>query len=295
MYLLYGMIGILGLIVIGLLVKIHLLRKAADEIASGFADHLKTDTNTLLSVSSRDRHILALADTVNRELRTLRSLRHRYENGDRELKEAVTNISHDLRTPLTAISGYLELLEREDMSEDARRYLALIGNRTEAMRLLTEELFRYSVILATREELVRETVCLNDVLAECIADVYGPLTERGIEPDIRITEQSVIRSLDRRALQRVYGNILANAIKYSDGDLTIELGDGGEAVFSNAAAALDEVQVGRLFDRFYTVEAARNSHGLGLSIAKTLTDQMGGEIRAEYMNGRFCVVVGFGG
>lgn len=293
MCLLYGMIGILVLFVLCLLVKLWMLRKGIDEVAVGFAARLETDTNTLISVSCRDRHVLSLAKTLNRELRTLREQRHRYQNGDRELKEAVTNISHDLRTPLTAISGYLELLRREEMSEDAQRYLALIAGRTEAMGQLTEELFRYSVILATKEELCVENVCLNDVLAECMADVYAPLTERGMVPDIRITEERVIRSLDRGALQRVYGNILANAIRYSDGDLTVELRDSGEAVFSNAAGALDEVQVGRLFDRFYTVEAARNSHGLGLSIAKTLTEQMGGEITAEYVDGRFVVAVGF--
>lgn len=291
MCLLYGMIGILVLFVLCLLVKLWLLRKGMQEVSEGFAERLDTDTNTLISVSCRDRHVLSLAETLNRELRTLRQQRHRYQNGDRELKEAVTNISHDLRTPLTAISGYLELLRREEMSEDAQRYLTLIAGRTEAMGQLTEELFRYSVILATKEELRAEDVCLNDVLGECMADVYGPLTERGIVPDIRMTEERVIRSLDRGAVQRVYGNILANAIRYSDGDLTVELGEGGEAVFSNRAAALDEVQVGRLFDRFYTVEAARNSHGLGLSIAKTLTEQMGGTITAEYADGRFVVYV----
>lgn len=291
MCLLYGMIGILGICVLLLLVKLCLLHRGMDELGEGLSRCLSEDTNTLISLSGRDRHLLRLADTLNGQLRVLRSQRHRYQNGDRELKEAVTNISHDLRTPLTAISGYLELLEREDMSDEARRYLGLMGNRTAAMERLTEELFRYSVILSTREELPCDPVCLNDVLSECLADVYVPLTERGIVPDIRIPEEPVVRSLDRGALQRVYGNILANAIRYSDGDLTAELRESGEAVFSNAAAALDEVQVGRLFDRFYTVEAARNSHGLGLSIAKTLTEQMGGEIHAEYADGRFVVIV----
>lgn len=100
-------------------VKIHLMRRAAEEIARGFADRLTTDTNTLIDISTRDRAMRSLASRINRELRRLRSQRRRYQQGDLELKAAVTNISHDLRTPLTAICGYLELLEQEDKSPQA--------------------------------------------------------------------------------------------------------------------------------------------------------------------------------
>lgn len=290
---LYGMIGILVIIIIVLLGKIRLLQRGADEIAEALQSCLASDTNTLISLSSGDRHMRQLATAINRELRILRSQRHKYMSGDRELKEAVTNISHDLRTPLTAICGYLELLEREEQSEEVRRYLALIGNRAEAMKQLTEELFRYSVILSTQEDLEPESVCINDVLEESLAGFYGELTAKGITPELSITDTKVERRLDKAAVQRVFGNVLSNAVKYSDGDLTVVLNEDGEIVFSNTASTLDEVQVGRLFDRFFTVEAARNSHGLGLSIAKVLTEQMGGEIRAEYDSPRFSVHVRF--
>ena len=92
----------------------------------------------------------------------------------------------------------------------------------------------------------------------------------------------MLRQLNREALSRVYGNILSNALKYSAGDLRVTLSDSGAITFSNAAPALDEVQVGRLFDRFFTVEAARHSSGLGLSISKTLVEKMGGQITAAY-------------
>lgn len=290
---LYGTIVILVIIIIVLLAKIRLLQKGADETAEALQSCLASDTNTLISLSAGDRHIRRLAAAINRELRILRGQRHKYMSGDRELKEAVTNISHDLRTPLTAISGYLELLEREEQSEDVNRYLTLIANRTEAMKQLTEELFRYSVILSTREGLESEDVCLNDVLEESLAGFYGELIAKGITPEIAITDMKVERQLNRAAVQRVFGNILSNALKYSDGDLSVELNDDGEIVFSNTASALDEVQVGRLFDRFYTVEAARNSHGLGLSIAKVLTEQMGGSVWAEYDRAKFSVHVKF--
>ena len=102
-----------------------------------------------------------------------------------------------------------------------------------------------------------------------------------------------MRRLNQAALSRVFGNILNNAVKYSDGDLDVSLSDDGKITFSNTAVSLDEVQVGKLFDRFYTVEAARRSTGLGLAIAKTLVEQMNGKIEANYKNKKISIVVLF--
>ena len=291
-HLLLIIIGILLLIIFVLLATVHFLRKAAQEITEAFRDRLTADTNTLIDVSSRDPYMRKLAAEINVQLRLLRQQRHKYLSGDRELKEAVTNISHDLRTPLTAICGYLDLLQKEDKSEDAARYISLIENRVEAMKQLTEELFRYSVILSTGE-LMLETVHVNGVLEESIAAFYGALTRRNIQPEIQITETKIERQLNREAIGRVFSNILNNALKYSDGDLEIILRDNGAITFSNTASGLSEVQIGKLFDRFFTVEAARNSNGLGLAISKTLVEQMGGTISAQYENGKLSIVVGF--
>lgn len=134
---------ILILIVILLCSKIYLMKKSIREICTNMEEHFSNDTNTLLSVSSGDRHIRVLAEKLNEQLRILRRQRHQYFNGDRELKEAVVNISHDLRTPLTAIYGYLDLLEREEKSEAVESYIEIIRNRTEVLAKLTEELFKY--------------------------------------------------------------------------------------------------------------------------------------------------------
>ena len=291
-HLLLIIIGILLLIIFALSAKVYFLRKSAQEISEAFRDRLTADTNTLIDVSTRDPDMRKLAADINVQLRLLRQQRHKYLTGDRELKEAVTNISHDLRTPLTAICGYLDLLEKEEKSDNTTRYLSLIRNRVDAMKQLTEELFRYSVILSTRE-LVLESVCVNGILEESIAAFYGALTSRGIRPEIRITESRIERQLNREALGRVFSNILNNALKYSDGDLAITLRDNGEIIFSNTASRLNEVQVGKLFDRFFTVEAARNSNGLGLAISKTLVEQMGGTIQAKLEEGRLYICIYF--
>lgn len=289
--LLWAVIGISGIVIILLCIKIYLFRKAAKEISGAFADRLMTDTNTLIDISSGDRQMRKLAAAINEQLRLLRRQRQKYLNGDRELKDAVTNISHDLRTPLTAIFGYLDLLKKEEKSEEVIRYLSLIENRAEAMKRLTEELFRYSVIVSTQEDLKLEDVYINAVLEEAIAGFYGALTERGITPRINLTEEKIVRRVNKEALSRVFENVLNNALKYSDGDLEITLTDNGKITFSNIAPGLDEVQVGSLFDRFFSVEAARNSTGLGLAISKTLIEQMGGKITAEHEERKLNIII----
>lgn len=286
-------IAILICAVLFLIGKVYFLRRAAREIHEGFKEHLAEETNTLIDISSRDEMMRQLASGLNDELRTLREERHRFQQGDLDLKEAVTNLSHDLRTPLTAIRGYLELLKKEELSEQAQRYLAIIEERTRTMGELTGELLRYSVSKSTVHELGREELALNDVLEDSIAAYYGVIVEHGIEPEIVLPEEKVVRSLNRNALARIFGNILSNAAKYSDGDLRIVLTDRGEITFSNHASGLDELKTGRLFGKFFTVDDAQASTGLGLSIAKLLTGELGGEISAEYRDGMLYIRVKF--
>ena len=139
--------------------------------------------------------------------------------------------------------------------------MEIIKDRADMLVKLSEELFRYSVIISTKDNIIKEHVVLNTVLEESIAAFYTVLTERNIVPEIEISETKVMRMLDRSALSRVFSNLISNAIKYSDGDLEIVLSERGEVIFSNMASGLDEIQVGRLFERFYTVEAARKSTG----------------------------------
>lgn len=279
--------------VAGLSIKLHLIRHAAGEIARGFQEKLRGDTNTLIDISSRDKAMRELASGINAELRRLRRERLRYQQGDLELKAAVTNISHDLRTPLTAICGYLELLQGEELTEKAEEYTGIIKGRTELLRTLTEELFRYCVVLSDPGGLSTEPVDLGAALETSLASFYAVFTEKGITPEIIMPEERVMRRLDKAALSRVFSNLLSNAAKYSDGDLRVELTVEGRLSFANTCRALSGVEVEKLFDRFYTVEAARKSTGLGLSIARALAERMGGELIAEYIDGSLVMTAVF--
>ncbi len=284
-------IGILLIIIGALIIKLFLVQKTAREIEIQFAERLMTETNTLIDISHQDKTMRRLAERLNIELRKLRKERHRFQQGDLELKSAVTNISNDLRTPLTAISGYLDLLDNTEKSEVVKRYLEVIRNRTEALRQLTEELFTYSVITSPEYDNSLEIVAVNGVLEESILGFYAALQERKITPNVSMTENKVIRKVNRAALSRVFSNLINNAIKYSDGDLNITLTDTGEIIFSNNASGLNEVDVKRLFDRFYTVENARKSTGLGLSISRILIERMNGTISAKYENGKLNICI----
>lgn len=285
--------GVLLLISLFLLIRLILLHKSLDELRMFFTQNIAEESNVLIRLSSRDPAALQCAAELNRALRELRAQRHRYLSGDRELKDAVVNVSHDLRTPLTAICGYLELLEREELSPDAARYVSVIQERAEAMRSLCEELFRYSLIAAEEQQMHPEELSINRILQESLAAAYTMLTERGITPTVSLPAVEVRRKLDRAALARVFSNLLSNAVKYSDGDLYISLSENGEISFSNTASRLSEIEVGRLFDRFYTVDSARKSTGLGLAISRTLVERMGGSITADYSNAKLTVTIVF--
>lgn len=303
----YFLCSFLLILTLFLTLKLFLLHKSIREISEELTAIQGVHTNALVTISSGDRHIRRLAAQLNRQLSRLRSRQLKYENGDRELKEAITNISHDLRTPLTAMSGYLELLQKElsgsevtgngqalptSSAEKSARYLAILQNRLDTMKQLTEELFRYSIVLSVQEEKL-EKLSLNRILEDSLMASWSNLEQREITPVICMPQTPVIRLLDSSSLSRIFANILSNAVKYSDGDLQVTLTEAGAITFSNHAAALTPVTVKKLFDRFYTVESSNASTGLGLSIARLLTERMGGSIDAAYEEGELHITVQF--
>lgn len=285
------MVFFLLVIIFALLLKIFYMRKAIREIKRGFSEKLYTDTNTPIMLSSHDKLVSSLANDINVELKELKKQKHRYIQGDKELKNAITNISHDLRTPLTTICGYLSLLDKEEKSEHIARQLSIIKNRTFALKQLVEELFRYTTIISDTENSVYTETVINNVLEDCISSYYAIFKEKGITPNINLCEQKIVRSVDKTALLRIFNNIIDNAIKYSEGDLTISLFENGKIVFSNHTSDLNEIQIRKLFDRFYTVNTARKSTGLGLSIAKALIEKMDGNISADYSNNVLSIII----
>lgn len=290
MLLLYSCL--LTIVTISLVLRLCQLKAGLRDAGRELTLILSQDTNRSIGLPSRDKDLRKLAATLNEQLKILQQERHRYQDGDMELKEAVTNISHDLRTPLTAISGYLELLDREQHSPQTNRCLEIIRNRVNSMKQLTEELFRYSLALTAEEE-QPEPLSLNTLLEECLLSFYETFRQKDIVPMLSFSDTPVIRVLDKSATSRIFNNIISNAAKYCVGDFHVTLNEDGSIIFSNNAPNLSPVAAARLFDRFYTVENLDNSTGLGLSIAKQLTERMGGLITSEYKEGQLVITLIF--
>ena len=274
--------SLLLLITVG---KLIVMKRAMSQVTEQFRGITSTDTNTVISVNSRDKDIRVLANELNKVLVDVRKAYLRYNEGDMEMKMSITNISHDLRTPLTAILGRLELLKDVDKPKEVEETLEIIENRARYMKDLTEELFEYSVILSSDEEPVKEDVMLNQLLEDSLLNHYGALTRAGIEPEVDICEEKVIRKVNKKQIDRVFSNLMSNAIKYSKGDLTISLTSDGKVTFANKAPDLTSVEVEKLFNRFYTVQTARNSTGLGLAIARKFVTENGGSVDAVLKDG----------
>lgn len=286
---LYMAIIVLFMILSFTIIKTYLVKKSIREIRTELKEILKSDTNNLLTISSSNKEIKKLANDLNIELKELRKHKLQYENGNQELKKTITNISHDMRTPLTAINGYIDLIK--DEKDKQNEYIEIIERKTNDLITLTEQLFDFSKTIDIGTKIKKEECCINEILEESLANYYIIFKEKNIIPQIEVTEKKIYKIVNKNTIIRVFENILSNVSKYSNGDFKVVLDKEGKIIFSNKATSLDATTVQKIFDRYFTVESAKKSTGLGLSIAKQLVELNGGIIKADYINGYLIIVV----
>lgn len=280
---LYVIIFILILICILLIIKIINIKKALKEIEKSLNNILKSDTNNLITTSSSDKYIENLIIIFNNELKIMRNQKLQYKNGNQELKRTITDISHDLRTPLTAIKGYIDLIKEENSNKKNEKYIKIIEKKSNELVELTEQLFDFSKTLDMNIEINKENCCINEILEETLIDYYKIFKEKNIKPEILLCEEKVYRMINKASIVRIFENILSNILKYSNNNFKVELKNSGKIIFSNKATNLDETTVQKIFDRYFTVENAKKATGLGLSIAKQLVELNNGTINAKYI------------
>ena len=282
---------ILFLICIFLAVKLYVIKQSIKEIEKSFSKILRTDTNNIIAISSSDKDIKNLTINLNNNLSELRGQKLQYKNGNQELKKIITNISHDLRTPLTAIKGYVDLIEQEKLSNNQKKYLKVIQKKSNELTELTGQLFEYTKLIDIDVKIKKEECCINEILEETLVSYYSIFKEQNIIPNISICSTKVYKIVNKISIIRVFENILSNVIKYSNGDLKVEMQENGTITFSNKATSLDETTVQKIFDRYFSVENAKESTGIGLSIAKQLIELNNGSIKAEYVNGYLIIEI----
>ena len=289
----------LAILLILAVVKIVLLRRGFDELTENIEDQVKGNTQIPVTLTTSDPHAKKAAETLNRELTNLQNERNEYLDGNRKVAQAVTEISHDIRTPLTAINSYLDLMEDETDEELKAQYLERIKSRTLSLSELADELFKYSTstdperytVRASAEETATIDICR--VLEECMLSFYAAFKDKGIEPEIELPEEPVYVLCDRKSANRIFENIISNAIKYADDSLDVKLDVEGCVIFSNPAPELTPVSAAKLFDRYYTVNEGSQSTGLGFAIAKELIDRSGGTIESSLKDGVLSIIVRF--
>lgn len=276
-----------------LIIKIWIMREEFKNIEESLSNIINTDTNNLITVSSNDKELKRLATDLNKSLKNLRKLELEYKNGNKELKSSITNISHDLRTPLTAIRGYLDLMDNKNLTEKQINYLKFIDSKVKDLTELTEQLFDFSKSIDIQNEIKKENICINNILEDSIASFYNSFKKHNITPKIEICDDKVIKLLNENMLKRIFENIISNAIKYSKGDFNVTLYSNGTIEFANITDSLDQVSLEKMFDRYYTVQSAKKSNGIGLSIAKQLVELSDGKIEAKYKNKSLIIIVKF--
>ncbi len=256
------------------------------------------EENREVKLSAPDKELEELLVEINRSLKEIRRERIVYARWETEFKQQIENISHDLRTPLTSMIGYLKLMDRTGLGEEEQEDLQRVLRKAEQLQELITQFYDYSRVTAKGYPLELERVEVTRLLREALADSYGELSGKQLEVTAELPETPVYVSGNQQALKRVIQNLLQNSVKYAVGFLKVSVREEENQVeicFINAVEGMTEQEAGRLFERFYTLDSSRGngSTGLGLTIAKEFVEKMGGSIRAELVEGNLQFRCGF--
>lgn len=241
--------------------------------------------NRQLTVTLIDNDFSELATEMNKNLDYQKQMKLHSERAERSLKQSVSDIAHDLRTPLTVIKGNLQMLEQEErLSEKGMEYLRICSEKTRAMQQMTDEFFELSVLESDITDVTLSKVNVTNILMQFIADNEAVIRSCRLTPDVVFPEKTVFAQADEQLLMRMFSNLLNNIIKYAENEFTIAL-EATEnkctVTFSNPVNN-DNIDTEHLFDRTYRADKSRHgtSAGLGLYIVKLLAEKQGAEVIA---------------
>ncbi|MFC0418523.1 HAMP domain-containing sensor histidine kinase [Cytobacillus solani] len=269
------------------LTRYYRLKKEIKSTARQLRELNNKITGKKINLTLFDRDLEELAKEINDQIDETKRANAEKMRTENELKQAVANISHDIRTPMTSILGYIQLLESDEhTSENRSAYFEIVKNGALRLKDLLEDFFELSIIESADYPLNVETISLNNLVFDVLAGFYEEFNQRGLEPSIHIPEKDIRMKADSSAVKRVIENLVLNAVKHSKGNVKIQLDQLSSTVqliISNPVHQLSEKDVHLLFDRFYKGDKTRSekSTGLGLSIAKSLMLKMNGKLTAE--------------
>lgn len=256
------------------------------------------DSNMLITTEFTKGSLPELTKVLNSFLHVQREERKAYRKKERELSDTYTNLSHDIRTPLTSLDGYFQLLEASEEEYDRKRYVAVIQERIDNLKEMLEELFTYTKLQNEAYTLQLEPIQLNRVVKDVILSYYDAWMQQGISPNLQLTDDSLWISGNLQALQRMVQNLLKNALEHGEKELFIELEKRENTAYFTIQNPIPEnrsIDTERIFERFYKADEARskNSTGLGLAIVREFVLKMDGTISAKKKETFFVIEITF--
>ncbi|OUN29195.1 hypothetical protein B5G33_11360 [Blautia sp. An81] len=280
------------------LTALLLYRRQVRGLAQQLKD-LEPGSNQRLTCSVRDRNILSLCRLVNTYIDSQQKLVLQAREAEEKLKYTIASVSHDIRTPLTGASGYMQMAEKTEDPDKRKEYCRIVRGRLKDLEQLLDQLFLYTKLTSQEISLQMELVSLFPLVCEVLTGFYGKFQEQNREPSLDFQEEAIQIQGDSSQLKRVLGNLVSNSLSYGLGTLFI-FQKGNTLTFSNKVKDPGSIDPDQMFVRFYRGDPSRNasksSHaGLGLSIARELTQAMGGKIEARLHEDILEIVLTFQG
>lgn len=299
LWILCGACFVLAVLCAVLIFRLCIIKKQLRSIREELPLTTQSSYNRQLTVSLADNSVTALATEMNKNLEHQKQLKFRTEQVERSMKQSVSDIAHDLRTPLTVIKGNLQMLEAsEQLSEKGCEYLRVCIDKTDAMKQMADEFFELSVLESDSGAVRLSRIDLTSLLVEFILDSEAVIRCRGIEPDILLPEKSMYVMADESMLQRMLSNLLNNILKHARSSFELSLslkGDKTVLSFSNELRPDESLDTDRLFERTYRGDKARNGSGagLGLYIVKLLAEKQNAAVQANIRDNKLDISIVF--
>ncbi|MBM6817835.1 HAMP domain-containing histidine kinase [Clostridium saudiense] len=259
-------------------------RRINKEISNNLDEYVNIKTKSV------DKDVENLVQNINLIFDSKQKVVAEKKKKEEELRASISNMSHDLRTPLTSIMGYLQMIKSEKPSEaDKKEYMDIVEKRTKSLQKLISSFYELSRIEGNEYNFNYKKVNLSNVLCENIAVFYNDFINNNIEPVIEIEEGIKEIISDEGAITRIFSNLIGNMIKHGENYVKISLKKENDIIiteFTNKATGLTQENVDKLFNRFYTVDNSRSDRntGLGLYITKVLVEKLGYNITAKLEN-----------
>ena len=259
----------------------------------------RNDTRKRLTFYGKSRSFRKLASDINEILDSYDARHEKILREDKEIKDTLTNMSHDIRTPLTSLKGYFELLELTEDPEERKKYSSIISGRIESLSEILETMFLYTKVSNVNFKISIDPIDCSKIILETLFEYYDDFHEKGYEVDVDVEEGIKIPG-NEQSLKRIMQNLIRNSLVHGRGDVRLAVKKDGTG--KNVEISLENLMEegihpdpAKVFDRYYKGDESRHtgSSGVGLSVVKKLVESMNGTIRAEISDGRFRIVITF--